>query len=71
MYALPENPIFYKEIVGGFLQSSMSAAKVTAREASARALFSQLDILKLERIVGSSRHLPMVFDKVGDTFVFE
>ena len=71
LYALPENPTFYQEIVGDFLQSSMSAAKITAREARVRVLFSKLDILKLERVVGSSRHLPMVFDKVGDTFVFE
>ena len=71
MYALPENPIFYGEIVGGFLQSSVAATKTTAREASARALFSKLDILKLERTVGSNRHLSMVIDKGGDTFVFE
>ena len=71
MYALPENPVFYKEVVGGFLQSSIMASIITAREAVIRALFSRLDIMKLERIVGSSRHFSMLRDKGGDTFDFE
>ena len=71
MYALPDNPIFYQEIVGGFLQASIAAGKVSARETSARVVFSPLNVLKLERVVGSSRYVPMVKDRVGDTFVFE
>ena len=70
MYALPDDPVFYEEIVGGFLQASIAAGKISAREASARLLFSPLDVLKLERIVGSSRYMSMIRD-VGDTFVFE
>lgn len=71
MYALPENPIFYNEIVGGYLQASIMSGKVTARETSMRALFSKLDVMKLERIVGTSRLSPMLKDKSGDTFEFE
>lgn len=70
LYGLPENPIFYKEVVGGYLGISIAAAKLDAREASARAIFSRLDILKLERIVGSVRYLSMLKEKRGDTFDF-
>ena len=70
MYGLPENPIFYKEIVGDYLGASIGAGKLDARSASVRALFSPLDILKLERIVGTGRHLSMLKHKGGDTFDF-
>ena len=71
MYALPDNPIFYKEIVGGFLDTSIAAGKLSAREATARVMFSPLDVMKLERVVGSSRYVSMAKDRVGDTFIFE
>ena len=70
LYGLPENPVFYKEIVGGYLGASIAAGKLDTRSASVRALFSQLDILKLERIVGTGRHLSMLKRKGGDTFDF-
>lgn len=70
LYGLPENPIFYKEIVGGYLASSIMAGKLNARDASARILFSKLDALKLERIVGTGRFLSMLREKGGDTFDF-
>ena len=70
MYGLPENPTFYREVVGGYFESSIAATKLDAREASVRVLFSKLDMLKLERIVGSSRYLSMLKEKGGDTFDF-
>ena len=70
MYGLPENPLFYKELVGGYLGSSISCAKLSARETSVRTLFSKTDTLKLERIVGTGRLLSMLKDKGGDTFEF-
>ena len=70
MYGVPENPIFYKEVVGGFLGASISEGKLSAGEASVRSLFSKLDILKLERVVGFRRISSMIRDKGGDTFDF-
>ena len=70
MYGLPENPTFYKEIVGGYLGASLAAAKLKMNEARIRALFSRLDVLKLERIVGSGRFMAMLNDEGGDTFDF-
>ena len=70
MYGLPENPKFYKEIVGDYLGASIAAGKLDTRSASVRALFSRLDILKLERIVGTGRHLSMLRHNGGDTFDF-
>ena len=70
MYGLPENPIFYKEIVDEYLGSSIISAKVPARETSVRTMFSKFDVLKLERIVGTGRLLPMIREKGGDTFDF-
>lgn len=70
MYGLPENPVFYKEIVDGYLGSSITSTKVNARETSIRTLFSRFDTLKLERIVGTGRLFPMIKEKGGDTFDF-
>ena len=70
MYGLPENPVFYKEVVGRYLGASIATGKLGMHEASMSALFSRLDFLKLERICGSSRALSMVKEKAGDTFDF-
>ncbi|KAL8831208.1 MAG: hypothetical protein Q9191_000989 [Dirinaria sp. TL-2023a] len=70
MYGLPENPIFYREIVAGYLGASLAEGKVTASEAGVRSLFSRLDMLKLERIVGTKRVPSLMKEKLGDTFDF-
>lgn len=69
LYGLPENPLFYQEIVGGYLGSSVAEAKLDSRHASAQGLFSKLDLLKLERTVGTKRYLSLLSEK-GDTFDF-
>ncbi|KAL8807143.1 MAG: hypothetical protein Q9200_004776 [Gallowayella weberi] len=68
-YGLPENPLFYSEIVSGYLGSHVSDPNTDHRHASVRSLFSKLDLLKLERIVGTKRYLSLLSEK-GDTFDF-
>lgn len=67
-YGVPENPIFYEEIVG-FVGKTVERAEVDRREASVRCCFSRWERLELERIVGTKRIGKMVGEK-GDTFDF-
>lgn len=69
MYGLPDNPIFYEEIAGGYLRSSEQAMKLEPGQGSVRVMFSKYDVLKLERIVGSQRVGRMIHER-GDTFEF-
>ena len=70
MYGLPENPVFYRELVEGYLGANIAAGKTSSRDTSVRVLFSRLDILKLERIVGTQRYLSMLNWKKDDTYDF-
>ena len=70
MYALPENPLFYREIVDGYLSRSVPEGKIDVTDASVRSVFSKWDILKLERIVGTKRCTAMIKERAGDTFDF-
>ncbi|KAL8841065.1 MAG: hypothetical protein Q9170_001090 [Blastenia crenularia] len=68
-YGLPENPLFYTEIVGGLLASVMAQGKDESYPAIVRCLFSKLDLLKLERVTGTKRYLSLLSER-GDTFDF-
>ncbi|KAK0728615.1 hypothetical protein B0T26DRAFT_636794 [Lasiosphaeria miniovina] len=68
-YALPDNPLFYAEIAGGFLQRSEQALLLDPSRGAVRAMFSRYDVMKLERIVGTQRVAKMLNDQ-GDTFDF-
>jgi U3 small nucleolar RNA-associated protein 25 len=69
MYGLPENPIFYKEMVEGYLGRSVQEGRLEPNEGSVRVVFSKWDMLKLERVAGTERVGKMIQDK-GDTFDF-
>ena len=69
MYGVPENPVFYEEMVGGWLGDEIVRGVVSASETRVRVLFSKWDSLRLERVVGSARIGSMLGEK-GDTFDF-
>ncbi|KAI2624927.1 DUF1253-domain-containing protein [Hypoxylon sp. NC1633] len=69
MYGLPDNPVFYREIVGGCLARSEQDLRLEPGRGSVRVLFSRFDLLRLERVVGSKRVGKMVRER-GDTFDF-
>lgn len=69
MYGLPDNPLFYEEMVAGFLGTSLDEGRVSAQESGVRAMFSKWDGLRTERVVGSERVKGMLGGR-GDTFDF-
>jgi U3 small nucleolar RNA-associated protein 25 len=69
MYGLPDNPIFYKEIAGGYLGKSEQDSRLEPGQGTIRVLFSKYDLAKLERVVGSQRVGKMIRER-GDTFDF-
>lgn len=69
LYGLPDNPVFYQEIVGANLARAEQDLALEPGLGHVRVLFSKYDVLRLERIVGSQRVAKMIRDK-GDTFDF-
>lgn len=69
MYGLPDNPIFYEEIAGGYLARSEQDMRLEPGQGTVRVMFSKYDVMKLERIVGTQRVGKMIQEK-GDTFDF-
>lgn len=68
-YGLPDNPLFYTEIAGGYLARSEEDMRIEPGKGVVRVMFSKYDVLKLERIAGSKRVGKMIQDR-GDTFDF-
>lgn len=69
MYSLPDNPIFYREIAGGYLQKSEQSMLLEPGQGVVKVMFSKYDVMKLERIVGTQRVGKMIIEQ-GDTFDF-
>ncbi|KAF2848995.1 U3 small nucleolar RNA-associated protein 25 [Plenodomus tracheiphilus IPT5] len=67
-YGVPENPIFYDEVLG-FVGKTIERGEVSRAEASVRVCFSKWERLELERIVGTKRVGKMIGEK-GDVFDF-
>ncbi|KAF5532746.1 u3 small nucleolar RNA-associated 25 [Fusarium mexicanum] len=68
-YGLPDNPIFYTELAGGYLSKSEQDLRLEPGQGTVKVVFSKYDVMKLERIVGSKRVGKMIQDR-GDTFEF-
>ncbi|KAH6899961.1 hypothetical protein B0T10DRAFT_503413 [Thelonectria olida] len=68
-YGLPDNPIFYNEIAGGYLSKSEQDLNIEPGQGTVRVTFSKYDVMKLERIAGSKRVGKMIQER-GDTFEF-
>ncbi|KAK4496140.1 hypothetical protein PRZ48_012119 [Zasmidium cellare] len=69
MYGVPDHAVFYRELVEGFLGTSVNEGRVDPVEAGVRAVFGKWDGLRMERVVGSARVKGML-GGVGDTFDF-
>ena len=69
MYGVPDNPAFYEELAGGFLETSLQGGDVGAGEVAVRTMFSRWEALGLERVVGTGRVQGMLGGS-GDTFEF-
>ncbi|KAK0643132.1 hypothetical protein B0T16DRAFT_354567 [Cercophora newfieldiana] len=69
MYSLPDNPLFYQEIAGGYLQKSEQSLLLEPGQGQVKVMFSRYDVMKLEKIVGSQRVSKMISEQ-GDTFDF-
>jgi U3 small nucleolar RNA-associated protein 25 len=69
IYQIPDNPLFYKEAVAGYLGASVTTGRITGEEGKTRVLFSKWDALRLERVVGNERLRSMLVSG-GDTFDF-
>jgi U3 small nucleolar RNA-associated protein 25 len=67
-YGVPENPIFYEELIG-MVAKSVERAETSRVEAGVRVMFSKWERMELERIVGTKRLARMIGDK-GDVFDF-
>lgn len=67
MYGLPDNPIFYKEIVQGYLGASYRDGTWPRGFGTVTVLFSKWDAMKLDRIVGMQTRQKMLSD-ARDTF---
>lgn len=69
LYGLPDPPLFYEEVVGGMLGTSLGEGRVGVEEVGVRALFGRWDGLRVERVAGSQR-VGAMLGGVGDTFDF-
>ncbi len=70
MYGLPDNPIFYREIAGSYLEAAVREGKLDLGVATVRSIYSKWDALKLERVVGTERVASLLQEGSGDTFEF-
>lgn len=67
-YGVPENPVFYDEVLG-FVGKTVERGEISRAEAGVRVCFSRWERMELERVVGSKRVGKMIAER-GDVFDF-
>jgi U3 small nucleolar RNA-associated protein 25 len=69
-YGIPDNPVFWNEIVSFLTLGGTSGSGDGKGRNSVRAMFSRWDLMKLERVVGTERVGKLISERVGDVFEF-
>lgn len=68
-YGLPENPIFYEEVTRNLVRT-VAGRKLDPEMVKVRAIYSQWDAFKLERIVGTKR-VGIMLRGTSETYEFK
>ena len=69
-YSVPEHAGYYAEILGFLGAEEVAAGAAAVAAPSSSAVFSRLDALQLERIVGTARAKKMLAPEAPSTFMF-
>lgn len=69
-YSLPDHAGYYAELLGFLGAEEAAAGSAAVAAPSSGAVFSRLDALQLERVVGTARVKKMLAPDAPSTFMF-